>query len=287
VVRGEVRRRLDDEMVRRGLTATRSEATLAIRARRVVVGGSPAVKAATLVRPDEPIALTGAPRRYVSRGGEKLEAALDRFGIDVEGARALDAGASTGGFTDCLLSRGAAHVVAVDVGYGQLDWRLREDPRVTVFERVNARDLDPGSLPYAPELITADLSFISLRLVLPALVRCASGHALFVLLVKPQFEAGKEDVGGGGVVRDPEVWRRVLSDVAEASRREGLEVVGVMASPLLGPAGNVEFFLHARGPEAALNEGSGPDVDAAVDEARALVGQPGRRSDREEGTGGA
>jgi 23S rRNA (cytidine1920-2'-O)/16S rRNA (cytidine1409-2'-O)-methyltransferase len=280
-----VRRRLDEELVRRGLTATRSEATLAIRAGRVVVGGSPAMKAATLVRPDESIALTGAPRRYVSRGGEKLEAALDRFGIDVDGVRALDAGASTGGFTDCLLSRGAAQVVAVDVGYGQLDWRLREDPRVTVLERINARDLEPGSLPYAPELVTADVSFISLRLVLPALVRCASPQAVFVLLVKPQFEAGKEEVGGGGVVRDPDVWRRVLSDVAAASRREGLEVLAAMASPLLGPAGNVEFFLHARGAEAALNERSGPDIDAAIDEALALVGQQGRRADREQGTG--
>jgi 23S rRNA (cytidine1920-2'-O)/16S rRNA (cytidine1409-2'-O)-methyltransferase len=284
VVRGEVRRRLDEEMVRRGLTATRSEATLAIRAGRVVVGGSLAMKAATLVRPDEPIALTGAPRRYVSRGGEKLEAALDRFGIDVNGVRALDAGASTGGFTDCLLSSGAAHVIAVDVGYGQLDWRLREDPRVTVLERINLRGLEPGSLPYAPGLIAADLSFISLRLVLPALVRCASPQAIFVLLVKPQFEAGKEEVSEGGVVRDPEVWRRVLSDVAEACRREGLEVVAAMASPLVGPAGNVEFFLHARGAEAALNEGSGPDVDAAIDEALALVGQPGHRADRERGT---
>jgi 23S rRNA (cytidine1920-2'-O)/16S rRNA (cytidine1409-2'-O)-methyltransferase len=279
-----VRRRLDEEMVRRGLTATRSEATLAIRAGRVLVGGSPAMKAATLVRPDEPIALTGAPRRYVSRGGEKLEAALDHFEIDVEGVQALDVGASTGGFTDCLLSRGTAHVVAVDVGYGQLDWRLREDPRVTVLERINARDLEPGSLPYAPELVTADLSFISLRLVLPALVRCASSQAVFVLLVKPQFEAGKEEVGGGGVVRDPEVWRRVLSDVAGACRREGLDVVAAMASRLLGPAGNVEFFLHAREAEAALNEGSGPDVDAAIDEALALVGQPGHRADRERGT---
>jgi 23S rRNA (cytidine1920-2'-O)/16S rRNA (cytidine1409-2'-O)-methyltransferase len=280
-----VRRRLDEEMVRRGLTATRSEATLAIRAGRVVVGGSPAIKAATMVRPDEPIALTGAPRRYVSRGGEKLEAALDRFGIDADGVRVLDAGASTGGFTDCLLSSGAAHVIAVDVGYGQLDWRLREDPRVTVLERINVRDLEPGSLPYAPDLVTADLSFISLRLVLPALVRCASSQAIFVLLVKPQFEAGKEEVGGGGVVRDPGVWRRVLSDVAEACRREGLEVVAAMASPLLGPAGNVEFFLHARGAEAALNEGSGPDVDAGIDEALALVRQPGHRADWERGTG--
>ena len=272
-------------MVRRGLTASRSEATLAIRAGRVVVGGSPAMKAATLVRADEPIALTGAPRRYVSRGGEKLEAALDRFVIDVDGVQALDVGASTGGFTDCLLSRGAAQVVAVDVGYGQLDWRLREDPRVTVLERINARELVPGSLPFTPEFVAADLSFISIRSVLPALVRSASPLAVFVLLVKPQFEAGKEEVGGGGVVRDRAVWRRVLSDVAETCRHEGLEVLSATVSPLLGPAGNVEFFLHARGAEAALKEESGPDVDAAIDEALALVGQPGHRSKREQGTG--
>lgn len=284
-----MRRRLDDEMVRRGLTTTRSEAALAIRSGKVVVSGSPAMKAGTLVGPDEPIKLAAKPRRYVSRGGEKLEAALDRFAIDVKGLRALDAGASTGGFTDCLLSRGAEHVIAVDVGYGQLDWRLREDPRVTVFERVNVRHLQPDALPYAPDVIAADLSFISLRLVIPALVRCAAPRALFVMLVKPQFEAGKREVGGG-VVRDPDVWRRILSEVAEACRREGLEVDGVMASPLLGPAGNVEFLLHARGTDeggfgtgASTTNGSpAADVEVAIEEALDLVRQAAPRPrDRE------
>jgi 23S rRNA (cytidine1920-2'-O)/16S rRNA (cytidine1409-2'-O)-methyltransferase len=269
-------------MVRRGLAVTRSEAALAIRSGRVVVSGSPAMKAGTLVLSDQPITVQGAPRRFVSRGGEKLEAALDRFGIDVTGLFALDAGASTGGFTDCLLSRGAQHVVTVDVGYGQLDWRLREDPRVTVLERVNVRDLDPTTLPYRPVLVTADLSFISLRVALPALVGCASADARFVLLVKPQFEAGKEDVGGGGVVRDPGVWRRVLAEVIQACRALGLEVVGAMASPLVGPAGNVEFFAHGRGrgSERAveMEDGLASDVEAAVQEGLALVAEVARPS---------
>ncbi|HCO04001.1 MAG TPA: hypothetical protein DIT48_11700, partial [Actinobacteria bacterium] len=183
-----VRRRLDAELVRRGLASTRSEAGVAVRSGTVLVAGRPAMKAGTLVAPEDPIVLTGPPRRFVSRGGEKLEAALVRFEVDVTNALALDAGASTGGFTDCLLRRGAARVAAVDVGYGQLDWRLREDPRVTVMERTNVRDLEPGQLPFVPGLVTADLSFISLRLALPALRRCTTPGATFMLLVKPQFE---------------------------------------------------------------------------------------------------
>jgi 23S rRNA (cytidine1920-2'-O)/16S rRNA (cytidine1409-2'-O)-methyltransferase len=266
------------------MAASRSEAALAIRSGNVVVSGRPAMKASTMVLPDEPIRVIAPARKYVSRGGEKLEAALDRFGIDVEGLQALDAGASTGGFTDCLLGRGAAHVVAVDVGYGQLDWRLREDPRVTVHERTNVRGLEPGSLPYAPKLIAADLSFISLRLVVPALVRCAAAGAAFLLLVKPQFEAGKEDVGQGGVVRDPGVWRRVLADVTEACRHEGLQVDLAMASPVLGPAGNVEFFLSARaGGGTPPVEDTGPDLEAAIQEAIELVRDVGRGSGRDVG----
>jgi 23S rRNA (cytidine1920-2'-O)/16S rRNA (cytidine1409-2'-O)-methyltransferase len=271
-------------MVRRGLAASRSEATLAIRSGSVVVAGSPAMKAGTMVLPEEPITVTAPARKYVSRGGEKLEAALDRFGIEVEGRQAMDAGASTGGFTDCLLGRGAAHVLAVDVGYGQLDWRLREDPRVTVLERTNVRDLVPGSLPYPPELVVADLSFISLRLVIPVLVRCAAAEPSFLLLVKPQFEAGREDVGDGGVVRDPSVWGRALASVAEACTGEGLAVKGAMASPLLGPAGNVEFFLSARaGEEAPPVADSGPDLDAAIEEGTELL----RRSARDRNRGEA
>ena len=287
-----MRRRLDVEIVRRGLAASRSEAALAIRSGRVVVSGSPAMKAGTMVRPDEPITLTAAPRRYVSRGGEKLEAALERFRIQVKGLLALDAGASTGGFTDCLLSRGARRVLAVDVGYGQFDWRLREDPRVTVLERVNVRDLEPDSLPYLPDLIAADLAFISLRLVIPALVRCAADEALFVLLVKPQFEAGKDEVGGGGVVRDPDVWRKVLAQVAEACRREGLDVAGAMASPLVGPAGNVEFFMYARrGKEGSpLHTGARAEAilrewEGALEEGLGLVSNSDRGAGEEQGAG--
>ena len=228
------------------MAATRSEATLAIRSGKVTVSGRPAAKAGMLVLPEEPIAVAGPTRKFVSRAGEKLEAALDRFGIDVTGRHALDAGASTGGFTDCLLFRGAAHVVAVDVGYGQLDWRLREDDRVTVLDRTNVRDLEPSDLPFAPEVITADLSFISLRLFLPALVRCSAPASTFLLLVKPQFEAGRGEAADG-VVRDPAVWTRVLISVAEACAAEGLQVGGVMASPLLGPAEHVVAHARLRG----------------------------------------
>lgn len=274
-------------MVRRGLAGSRSEAALAIRDGKVTVSGNPATKASTMVLPGEPIVVMAPARKYVSRGGEKLEAALDRFGIDLRGLRAMDAGASTGGFTDCLLSRGAAHVIAIDVGYGQLDWRLREDPRVTVLERTNARDVEPGTLPYAPDLITADLSFISLRLVIPALVRAAAARAAFVLLVKPQFEAGKDEVGAGGVVRDPDVWRTVLYEVIDACGGHGLDVKGVMASPVLGPAGNVEFFLHARTSGWPTTEGPhGPDVEAAVEEALELARHATRDAGRSEASRG-
>jgi 23S rRNA (cytidine1920-2'-O)/16S rRNA (cytidine1409-2'-O)-methyltransferase len=251
------------------------------------------MKAGTMVLPDEPIALSAPARKYVSRGGEKLEAALDRFDIDVKGLDALDAGASTGGFTDCLLARGAERVVTVDVGYGQLDWRLREDPRVTVLERVNVRDLRLELLPYAAEIVVADLSFISLRLALPALVRCASPGALLALLVKPQFEAGRAEVGDGGVVRDPQVWRRVVTEVADSCRENGARVMGTIASPLLGPAGNVEFLVHAQRSQSSSRVADSRDaedfeasLDVAIDEGIALLGgwDPAERriSDRAE-----
>ncbi|MGH2572508.1 MAG: TlyA family RNA methyltransferase [Actinomycetota bacterium] len=272
-----MRRRLDVEMVRRGLATSRSEAALAIRSGSVSVQGRPAVKASTLVLPHESITISGPVRPFVSRGGEKLEAALDRFRIDVSDRSALDAGASSGGFTDCLLSRGAALVIAVDVGYGQLDWRLRNDERVIVLERTNARDLAPDALPFAPEVVTGDLSFISLRLAIPALVRCSSPRAEFVLLVKPQFEARAKEVEAGGVVSDLSVWRRVLSEVATALTAEGVGAVGVMASPLLGPAGNAEFFLYGRRPgelgssPAERNGSLDVAVESAVDEASRLI----------------
>ncbi|HZD16948.1 MAG TPA: TlyA family RNA methyltransferase, partial [Actinomycetota bacterium] len=240
------RRRLDAELVRRGLAASRTEAQDAVRDGAVLVGGRAASKPSTLVAPEEPIELRGSPRRFVSRGGEKLDAALLRFRIDPAGRRCLDAGASTGGFTDRLLRGGAEHVVALDVGYGQLAWSLRTDPRVTVLERTNVRVLTPTHLPYAPDLVVADLSFISLRLAIPALATTTTDEADLVLLVKPQFEAGPADVGRGGVVRSPEVWRRAIEQVADACVRNGAGPVAVMASPLTGPAGNVEYFLHAR-----------------------------------------
>jgi 23S rRNA (cytidine1920-2'-O)/16S rRNA (cytidine1409-2'-O)-methyltransferase len=199
-----------------------------------------------LISAGEPINVSGEGRRFVSRGGEKLDTALDRFGMDVAGARCLDAGSSTGGFTDCLLRRGAAHVIAVDVGYGQLAWKLREDPRVTVLERTNVRDLRPEDLPYAPRLITADLSFMSLELAIPSLGRVGEKEASMILLIKPQFEAGRAQVEKGGVVRDPEVWVGALDRVSDACLAAGFGPVDAAVSPLLGPAGNVEFFLHAK-----------------------------------------
>ena len=247
-------------MVRRGLAASLAEAQEAVRAGLVSVGGAPATKTGTMVGEDEPLAFSAAAPRFVSRGGEKLKAALDRFSIDPGELDCLDAGASTGGFTDCLLQAGARRVVAVDVGYGQLSWGLRNDDRVAVMERTNARYLQPQDLPFAPHLVVADLSFISLRLVLEALARICAPDAVFVVLVKPQFEARPTEVGHGGVVRDPAVWRRVLAEVARAFETAGVGPEAVMASPVRGPAGNVEFLLFAR-------RGAAPaqlDLDRAV-----------------------
>jgi 23S rRNA (cytidine1920-2'-O)/16S rRNA (cytidine1409-2'-O)-methyltransferase len=263
------RRRLDAEMVRRGLAESRAEAQAAIRDGKVSVLGRAEVKSATLVSANEPVTVKGAARPFVSRGGEKLAAALQRFGVDPAGRSCLDAGASAGGFTDCLLKRGAARVAAVDVGYGQLAWALRQDPRVIVLERANVRDLEPDDLPFAPDLVAADLSFISLRVALPALARVAATPATFVLLVKPQFEAGRAQVGKGGVVRDPAVWRQVLDQVVGASRNLGLEPRGAMASPLLGPAGNVEFLIHAERSSGG-SSGAGLDLESAVAEGERL-----------------
>ena len=191
------RRRLDDELVRRGLASDREDARTAVRRGDVTVRGAPALNVGSLVAPGETVARSRARRGYVSRGGEKLAAALDRFGIAVSGRDALDAGASTGGFTDCLLQRGAARVLAVDVGYGILAWPLRTDPRVLVRERTNVRDLAAAGLPFRPEIVAADLSFISLRSALPALIAVAAERAELIVLVKPQFEAARDDVGSG------------------------------------------------------------------------------------------
>jgi 23S rRNA (cytidine1920-2'-O)/16S rRNA (cytidine1409-2'-O)-methyltransferase len=191
--------------------------------------------------------VVGPGPRFVGRGGEKLDAAFERFAVPVAGRRALDAGASTGGFTDCLLQRGAAHVVALDVAYGELALALRDDPRVTVLERVNARALEPAVLPYRPDLVVADVSFISLAKVLPVLVPLVEPGGDLVVLVKPQFEAGRPEAArGSGVIREPEVWRRVLEEVATAAAESGADRMDEMESPLTGADGNVEFLLHLR-----------------------------------------
>jgi 23S rRNA (cytidine1920-2'-O)/16S rRNA (cytidine1409-2'-O)-methyltransferase len=256
--------RLDAELVRRRLARSRAEARRAIEGGYVAVNGIPADRAATLVRADASLTISESPARFVSRGGEKLDSALDRFDIDVAGRRWLDAGASTGGFTDRLLQGGAAAVVSIDVGYGQLHWRLRNDERVVVMERSNIRNLKPHDLPWVPEGVTADLSFISLTLAIPSLANAAARDADFVLLVKPQFEVGPRAVGKGGVVRDPSAWRGALDRVVAAGANEGLALAGACASPLTGPAGNHEFFVHLRR-DVESNPGA---VDGAIEEAR-------------------
>ncbi len=256
------RRRLDTLLAERGLFESRSRAAAAVLAGDVRIGtaGERARKPGQLVALDVELAVDEAPR-YVSRGGIKLANALAASGLDVASRRCLDVGASTGGFTDCLLGAGAAHVVALDVAYGELSWRLRSDPRVTVIERTNARTLAPDALPYAPEVIVADVSFISLRTVLPAVLACAAPRFDALALVKPQFEVGRGLVGHGGVVRDGELRRRALRDVAAAARALGASVRGFHASGLPGPKGNLETFI-------ALAEGARGDVgDAGVAEA--------------------
>jgi 23S rRNA (cytidine1920-2'-O)/16S rRNA (cytidine1409-2'-O)-methyltransferase len=249
---GQARRRLDAELVRRGLARSREQAVELIAAGRVSVGGQVAGKPATQVETSAAIVVAGdgAVDDYVSRGAHKLAGALAAFGprgLEVARRRCLDAGASTGGFTDVLLRAGAREVVAVDVGYGQLAWRLRTDPRVVVVDRTNVRDLTLNQIAGEPvELVVGDLSFISLTLVLPALARCAVPGADFVLMVKPQFEVGRERLGSGGVVRDPALHAEAVRTVAAAASAQGLGVLGVTASPLPGPSGNVEYFLWLR-----------------------------------------
>lgn len=244
-------RRLDAELVRRGIARSREHAGSLVEAGLVSVAGRLATKPATQVDPAAAIlvAADGGDPGYASRGGHKLAGALDHFaaaGLAVDGRRCLDAGASTGGFTDVLLRRGAAHVLAVDVGYGQLRWELRQDQRVTVLERTNVRELRPEQVAPAPDLVVADLSFISLRLVLPALVACATPYADHVLMVKPQFEVGRERLGSGGVVRDADARADAVRSVADAALQLGLGALGVVASELPGPSGNVEYFLWLR-----------------------------------------
>jgi 23S rRNA (cytidine1920-2'-O)/16S rRNA (cytidine1409-2'-O)-methyltransferase len=258
--------RLDTLLAERGLFASRSRAAASVMAGEVRLGGdgARAQKPGQLVDPDVVLAVDERPR-FVSRGGVKLANALAAFGgPDVCGRRALDVGASTGGFTDCLLQAGAAHVVALDVAYGELDWRLRNDPRVTVLERTNARGLAAGDLPYAPELIVVDVSFISLTKVLPALLRCAAPERFDVLaMVKPQFEVGRGRVGKGGVVRDAEARREALVAVASFARGLEASVLGFASSGLPGPKGNRESFvwLAEQG-----RSGARADLDAAARE---------------------
>ena len=238
--------RLDAELVRRGLAPSRAEARRAIESGEVLVSGLPATKPAALVRTEQNLSLARSVPSFVSRGGDKLDGALARFDVEVRGRSWLDAGASTGGFTDRLLRGGAASVVAVDVGYGQLDWRLRNDARVTVLERINARHLRAPDLPLRPDGVVADLSFISLTLVLPALAAVADHRADFVLLVKPQFEVGRKAVPRGGVVRDPDLWLAALDKVVASGRALGLGPAGAAVATPPGPAGNREFFVHLR-----------------------------------------
>jgi 23S rRNA (cytidine1920-2'-O)/16S rRNA (cytidine1409-2'-O)-methyltransferase len=302
--------RLDVALVERGLEASRERAQILIRAGEVTVNGEVARAPSTLIAPDAVIAI-GKALPYVSRGGVKLAHALDRFEIDVSGRICLDAGASTGGFTDVLLQRGAARVYAVDVGKGQLAWTLRRDPRVVVMEEVNVRRLrlhaptdasgptvdakearaigrggargsphqsptasprpageTDGELPERVSFAVADLVFISLRLVLPALVGVMRDEGELVALVKPQFEAGPADVGKGGVIRNPEVHRRVLREILEAARQNDLHPAGLTASPIRGQAGNIEFLLWARrAPHTAFRDTDA--IQRALDEARA------------------
>jgi len=237
------RRRLDQALVERGLAASRERAQLMVRAGLVRVSGMMTERPDQMVAADQPIELTGA-RDYVSRGGEKLAAALDAFAVEPRGRRCLDVGASTGGFTDVLLQRGAERVIAVDVGYGQLAWNLRQDARVIVLERVNIRRLD--QLPVPADLAVIDVSFISLRLVLPRVRDLLSPPGDVIALVKPQFEVGKGAVGKGGVVRDPMQHQQVLEAISDFARELGYLVAGQMPSPIQGAKGNREFFLYLR-----------------------------------------
>ena len=251
------RLRLDAELVRRGLARSREHASELILAGRVSVAGARAGKPATGVTTDVAIVVRSDPDRpdYVSRGGHKLEGALTAFGplgLTVAGRRCLDAGASTGGFTDVLLRRGAAEVVAVDVGYGQLAWRLQQDARVTVVDRTNIREVTAELVGGPVDLVVGDLSFISLLLVLDALVGVAAPEADLALMVKPQFEVGKDRVGKGGVVRSPTLRAEAVTAVAEAAAARGWGARAVTTSPLPGPSGNVEFFLWLRSGQATI-----------------------------------
>jgi 23S rRNA (cytidine1920-2'-O)/16S rRNA (cytidine1409-2'-O)-methyltransferase len=260
-VRHVTRRRADTLLAERGLAPSRTAAAASVRAGRVRLGkdGSTVEKPSELL-PEDAELIVDEAQEFVSRGGIKLENALTELEVDVEGRLCLDVGASTGGFTDCLLQRGAKLVLAVDVGYGQLDWRLRQDSRVLVMERLNARYLGDSSLPFRPELITVDVSFISLAMLMPSIVASAAPEFDLLGLVKPQFELGKEKVGKGGVVRDAADRQDAIRKVAEAARGEGLVIRGLASSGLPGPKGNRETFVWA------ARSGEEVDLDAALEE---------------------
>jgi len=268
------RARVDAELVRRGLARSRQQAAELIGAGRVTIDGMPAAKPATAVAVSAALNVEGGveggmqgkdERTWVSRGAHKLIGALDAFGLSVDNRRCLDAGASTGGFTEVLLDRGAREVVAADVGYGQLAWSLRNDPRVIVLERTNVRELTVDAIGGPVDVVVADLSFISLATVLPALTSCASPDADIVPMVKPQFEVGRDRVGAGGVVSDPNLRADAVLAVARRAAELHWQTVGVTASPLPGPAGNVEYFLRLRaGAESAL---AGERLEQAVRQA--------------------
>lgn len=242
--------RADLAVLEQGLAPSREKARALILAGEVLAGDRPVTKAGELVAATAELRLRSAAMPYVSRGGIKLAHALDTFGVDPANAVALDVGASTGGFTDCLLQRGAARVYCVDVGHGQLDWKVASDPRVRVLDKTNIRLATPALLPELVDLIVIDVSFISLRLVLPALPPLARAGAPVVALVKPQFEVGRADVGKGGIVRDEAARARALSEVAAAARQLGYDVVADTVSPITGGKGNVEFLIHLRTPPA-------------------------------------
>jgi 23S rRNA (cytidine1920-2'-O)/16S rRNA (cytidine1409-2'-O)-methyltransferase len=239
------KQRLDQRLVEEGLAPSRQRAQGLVLAGLVFVDGAKAAKPGQAVAPEAALEVAGPEHPYASRGGVKLAGALDALGLDPAGWRCLDVGASTGGFTDCLLQRGAAAVTALDVGYGQLAWKLRQDPRVEVIERTNARELGPDTAPGPFDLITADLSFISLTLVCPALAPRLAPGGMLLVMIKPQFEAGRERVGPGGVVRDPQARREAVDKVREHLAGLGLEPAGEAPSPLPGPKGNLEHFVLA------------------------------------------
>lgn len=271
-----MRRRLDAELVRRGLLPSRNVACEAIESRRVLVGGAVATKPSRLVDAAEAILVEGDAPRFVSRGGEKLDGALERFGIDVADDRVLDAGASTGGFTDCLLQRGAAQVVALDVGHGQIHEKLRGDPRVTVLERTNMRTVEPSSLGVFDGAV-ADLSFISLTAVIPQIMECVRPTGWLVMLVKPQFESERPAVSKGkGVIRDPELWLSALRRVVSAATDRGAVLRAAMCSPLHGGSGNREFLVDLVKADAAagLCGPSPAEVDAVLRRAVEEGGAP-------------